>query len=222
MSDEIGGHLLSGHISGLASVVSRDEGETHLSLGLRIEPALVPYVPPKGYIGLDGCSLTVGETVNAHGEFSVHLIPETLRVTTLGTLRPGDQMNVELDAMTRAVVDTSGSWHAEAIEGDRTLLSRLLLLCAGCQPQGEPLPLSMSAGDRAEVPSGALPTDGPKGPWCSSCRGTPRAQMRWAATKRSPLGLDLTPSSVLRREPRPQMRWLPVASARALHTPPRP
>lgn len=106
MSDEIGGHLLSGHISGLASVVSRDEGETHLSLGLRIEPALVPYVLPKGYIGLDGCSLTVGETVNAHGEFSVHLIPETLRVTTLGTLRPGDQMNVELDAMTRAVVDT--------------------------------------------------------------------------------------------------------------------
>jgi len=106
MSDEIGGHLLSGHVSGLARVVGRDEGETHLSLSLRLDPALVPYVLAKGYIGLDGCSLTVGEDVTTDGVFSVHLIPETLRVTTLGSLRVGDAMNVEVDAMTRAVVDT--------------------------------------------------------------------------------------------------------------------
>lgn len=106
MSDEIGGHLLSGHVSGLARVVGRDESETHLSLSLRLDPGLVPYVLAKGYIGLDGCSLTVGEDVTSDGVFSVHLIPETLRVTTLGSLRVGDAMNVEVDAMTRAVVDT--------------------------------------------------------------------------------------------------------------------
>jgi len=106
MSDEIGGHLLSGHVSGLARVVGRDEGETHLSLSLQLDPLLVPYVLAKGYIGLDGCSLTVGEHVTSDGVFSVHLIPETLRVTTLGSLRVGDALNVEVDAMTRAVVDT--------------------------------------------------------------------------------------------------------------------
>lgn len=106
MSDEIGGHLLSGHIGGTAEVVARDEGETHLSLGLRVDPALRPYVLPEGFIGLDGCSLTIGEQVGSDGVFQVHLIPETLRVTTLGALRVGDRMNVEVDAMTRAVVDT--------------------------------------------------------------------------------------------------------------------
>ena len=106
MSDEIGGHLLSGHVSGLAWVVGRDESETHLSLSLRLAPVLVPYVLAKGYIGLDGCSLTVGEHVTSDGVFSVHLIPETLRVTTLGALQVGDALNVEVDAMTRAVVDT--------------------------------------------------------------------------------------------------------------------
>jgi riboflavin synthase len=106
MSDEIGGHLLSGHVSGTARVVARDAGETHLSLTLQLEPSLVAYVLPKGFIGLDGCSLTVGEAVSPAGVFSVHLIPETLRVTTLGALRVGDALNVEVDAMTRAVVDT--------------------------------------------------------------------------------------------------------------------
>lgn len=106
MSDEIGGHLLSGHVSGRARIVAREEGPTHLSLTLRVDPGLAAYVLPKGFIGLDGCSLTVGETVSADGEFQVHLIPETLRVTTLGELQPGDALNVEVDAMTRAVVDT--------------------------------------------------------------------------------------------------------------------
>ena len=106
MSDEIGGHLLSGHISGTAQLMARDAGDTHLTLTLQLAAELVPYVLPKGYVGLDGCSLTVGESVSDDGAFTVHLIPETLRVTTLGDLRIGDRLNVEVDAMTRAVVDT--------------------------------------------------------------------------------------------------------------------
>lgn len=105
MHDEIGGHLLSGHVGGLATVVDRAAGPTHHQITLRVAPALAPYVLSKGFIGLDGCSLTVGEEVEG-GVFAVHLIPETLRVTTLGRLAVGDAVNVEVDAMTRAVVDT--------------------------------------------------------------------------------------------------------------------
>lgn len=106
VGDEIGGHLLSGHISGGATVVGREESETSLTLALQLDEKLRPYVLPKGYVGLDGCSLTVGETVDAQGVFTVHLIPETIRVTTLGAMQPGDRLNVEVDAMTQAVVDT--------------------------------------------------------------------------------------------------------------------
>jgi riboflavin synthase len=63
------------------------------------------YVLPKGFIALDGSSLTVGET-SADGRFTVHLIPETLRLTNFGTRRAGDRVNVELDARTVAIVDT--------------------------------------------------------------------------------------------------------------------
>ena len=59
-----------------------------------------------GGIGIDGCSLTVGETVDADGRFQIHLIPETLAVTTIGALQPGDRVNIELDSMTQAVVET--------------------------------------------------------------------------------------------------------------------
>jgi riboflavin synthase len=106
IGDEIGGHLLSGHISGGATVVGREARETSLTLSLQLDEKLRPYVLPKGYVGLDGCSLTVGEKVDSEGTFTVHLIPETLRVTTLGALRTGDRLNVEVDAMTQAVVDT--------------------------------------------------------------------------------------------------------------------
>ena len=106
VGDEIGGHLLSGHISGGATVLSRAATATSLSLTLQLDPPLRPYVLPKGYVGLDGCSLTVGDAVDPDGRFAVHLIPETLRVTTLGALRAGDRVNVEVDAMTQAVVDT--------------------------------------------------------------------------------------------------------------------
>jgi len=106
VGDEIGGHMLSGHVSGGATVVARAATDTSLSLTLQLDPQLRPYVLPKGYVGLDGCSLTVGDRVDDEGRFAVHLIPETLRVTTLGALRVGARVNVEVDAMTQAVVDT--------------------------------------------------------------------------------------------------------------------
>lgn len=102
--DEIGGHLLSGHVIGTLPVADRREVDGNLALRFTGLGAWARYVLPKGFVAIDGCSLTVGE-VGDDG-FSVHLIPETRRVTTLGDLRPGDRVNLELDAQTQAVVDT--------------------------------------------------------------------------------------------------------------------
>ena len=98
------GHLLSGHVLTTAVVTDRREDGANLRLTLEVDADTVRYVLPKGYVALDGVSLTVGEV--AGGRFDVHLIPETRRVTTLGALRPGDRVNVEVDATTQAVVAT--------------------------------------------------------------------------------------------------------------------
>ncbi|MGL6055493.1 MAG: riboflavin synthase, partial [Vibrio metschnikovii] len=66
--------------------------------------SLIKYVLPKGYIGLDGCSLTIGQ-VEAN-RFNVHLIPETLQRTLFGTRQVGDKINLEIDPQTQAIVDT--------------------------------------------------------------------------------------------------------------------
>lgn len=103
--DEIGGHLMSGHVWGTAEVIERIETEDNCTLGLSVAPQTIRYVLEKGFIGLDGTSLTVGRVEGT--TFRVHLIPETLAVTTLGQAAVGDRINVEIDAMTQAVVDTT-------------------------------------------------------------------------------------------------------------------
>ena len=103
--DEIGGHLLSGHVVGTAEIVAREDRDDQRSLTIQLPELAAPYVLPKGFVALDGISLTVGTSVE-DGRFQVHLIPETLQVTTLGVKGVGDRVNLEVDAMTRAVVDT--------------------------------------------------------------------------------------------------------------------
>lgn len=102
--DEIGGHVMSGHIMTTTQITRIETHESTRSLWFALPEALAPYVLPKGFIGLDGCSLTIGD-VNA-GEFNVHLIPETLARTRFGTRKVGEAVNVEIDAQTQAVVDT--------------------------------------------------------------------------------------------------------------------
>lgn len=102
--DEIGGHVMSGHIAATVAVLAREEDAFNCTLWLELPPEFVPYVLPKGFVGLDGCSLTVGSV--ERNRFSVHLIPETLNRTLFGTRRAGDRVNLELDAQTQAVVDT--------------------------------------------------------------------------------------------------------------------
>ena len=101
---EIGGHLLSGHISGVATLVDRHHSAEEVMLRLRLPGPLEPYVFPKVFIAIDGVRRTIGR--GESGEFTVHLIPETLRRTTLDSVKVGALLNIELDAMTQAVVDT--------------------------------------------------------------------------------------------------------------------
>ena len=98
-SDEIGGHLMSGHIMTTAEIVKILTSENN-----RQDPTLMKYILYKGFIGVDGISLTVGEVTPTR--FCVHLIPETLQRTTLGIKKLGDRVNIEIDPQTQAVVDT--------------------------------------------------------------------------------------------------------------------
>ncbi|MBU3825107.1 MAG: riboflavin synthase subunit alpha [Candidatus Oceanisphaera merdipullorum] len=102
--DDIGGHAMSGHIMGMSALLERNETETNTTLWFGLPTALAKYVFTKGYIGIDGISLTVGQVLA--DRFAVHLIPETLARTNLGVIQPGYQINLEIDPQTQAIVDT--------------------------------------------------------------------------------------------------------------------
>lgn len=103
--DEIGGHIMSGHIVTTAEVAKIITSENNLQIWFRIiNKELMKYILHKGFIGIDGISLTIGDVVN--NRFCVHLIPETRDRTTLGRKRLGDKVNIELDPQTQAIVDT--------------------------------------------------------------------------------------------------------------------
>lgn len=101
---EIGGHLMSGHVHTSVPLTRRLEGDNNVTLFFACPDRLKKYLMPKGFVGLNGCSLTLGEQVT--DEFSVHLIPETLQVTTFGQAKTGDLINLEIDPSTQAIVDT--------------------------------------------------------------------------------------------------------------------
>ena len=104
-SDEIGGHLMSGHIMTTADVSKILTSENNRQIWFKVQdPALMKYILYKGFICIDGISLTVGEVTSTR--FCVHLIPETLERTTLGKKKLGEKVNIEIDPQTQAVVDT--------------------------------------------------------------------------------------------------------------------
>lgn len=106
IGDEIGGHMVSGHVYGTATLLDRVQRGASLSLTLQCEPIWMKYISPKGFIAVDGSSLTVGETIPEKGLFTIHLIPETLRVTNFACKKEGDRMNIEFDNQTKLIVDT--------------------------------------------------------------------------------------------------------------------
>jgi riboflavin synthase len=99
LGDELGGHLVAGHVDGLATLVAREDMTDMARFALRAPAALARFIAPKGSVALDGVSLTVN-TVEGD-TFSVLIIPHTLAVTTLGALAKGDALNLEVDTMAR-------------------------------------------------------------------------------------------------------------------------
>ena len=111
MGDELGGHILSGHVMSTARILQRTERGEGIDLLIEHQDDTKQYILEKGYVAVDGMSLTVGE-VHSEG-FNLHIIPETLRITTIGEKSEGDFVNIEVDSRTQAVVDTIRSMGVE-------------------------------------------------------------------------------------------------------------
>ena len=105
VGDEVGGHDVAGHVRGTGTVRSRKVEGNVWDLQIEVPRSWMSYISTKGFIAVDGSSLTVGERDPA-GTFWIHLIPETVRLTNLGEKKEGDRVNIELDARTVAIVDT--------------------------------------------------------------------------------------------------------------------
>lgn len=104
IGDEIGGHLLSGHVHTTADTVTIDRPENNCTLTFEVPDDWARYIFPKGYIAINGASLTIGQV--SDNRFNIHLIPETLRATTFADVAVGDRVNIEIDSQTQAIVDT--------------------------------------------------------------------------------------------------------------------
>ena len=103
---EIGGHPLSGHVDCLGTIAALRRPENNHVLRIALPPRFMRYVFAKGYIAVNGCSLTAAEVNRAEGWFEVWLIPETLRQTTFAAKREGDAVNIEIERQAQVFVDT--------------------------------------------------------------------------------------------------------------------
>jgi riboflavin synthase len=101
MGDELGGHIVSGHVDGVGTAVSARAENASTRWQFRIPRALARFIAVKGSVAVDGVSLTVNEA--AADTFGVNVIPHTAEITTFGSLRPGDAVNVEIDMLARYV-----------------------------------------------------------------------------------------------------------------------
>src|SRR5215831_15387400 len=105
VGDELGGHIVSGHVDGIATIVEmRDEGESR-RMTFEASLELMRFIAPKGSVALDGVSLTVNEVEK--NRFGVNLIPHTLAVTTFGRAQVGSRINLEVDMLARYVARLS-------------------------------------------------------------------------------------------------------------------
>lgn len=113
MGDEIGGHLLSGHVSTTSEILVIDAHEQNVMMRFSVEPKWMRFIFSKGFLALDGASLTVVNAKIDEGTFEVWFIPETLRRTKFGSKKVGDRVNVEVDAQTQRIVETVERMMAE-------------------------------------------------------------------------------------------------------------
>lgn len=101
VGDELGGHIVSGHVDGVAEVMAMTREGDSTRVTLRAPKTLSRFVAPKGSVALNGTSLTVNEVEG--DTFGINLIPHTQEVTTWGDVKPGDRVNIEIDTLARYV-----------------------------------------------------------------------------------------------------------------------
>ena len=104
VGDDRGGHILSGHVLTTAKIMEKVENEGSVNLLIENRAEFSDYILQKGYVAIDGMSLTIGTVTEDY--FSLHIIPETLRITTINSKSEGDRVNIEIDSRTQAIVDT--------------------------------------------------------------------------------------------------------------------
>ena len=117
LGDEIGGHLLSGHVSSTVKISKIETPENNHILTFQTSSDVLKYIFPKGYVALNGVSLTIGEVDKVKKTFNVYLIPETLRLTNLQNKLIGNRINIEIETQTRNMVDTISEINKESIHG---------------------------------------------------------------------------------------------------------
>ncbi len=103
---EIGGHLVSGHVDGTAKVSALEKSENNLRVCYQFPQQLAKYLFKKGFVALNGCSLTIADINYSTNELTVSYIPETLKISTHGQKVVGDVINLEVDRQTQTIVDT--------------------------------------------------------------------------------------------------------------------
>ncbi len=106
VGDEVGGHIVSGHVATCVRVVAVEQGDNLRKLWFGVDADWLRYVMHKGYVSLDGASLTVSDLEFDRGRFAVSLIPETIERTTLGRVGLGHRVNLEVDSQTQSVIAT--------------------------------------------------------------------------------------------------------------------
>ena len=106
LGDEIGGHLISGHVSETITIVDIQQPENNYIISFKVSDKALNYIFSKGYVAINGVSLTVGKVSKINKTFNVYLIPETLVRTNLSDKNIGDSINLEIDSQTQSTVDT--------------------------------------------------------------------------------------------------------------------
>ena len=115
LGDELGGHLLSGHVAATVPVIDVVAVPGHRRVTVEIDPLWMRYLSLRGFIALNGASLTIADLDRDSRTVAVSLIPETLARTTFSEVRTGDRLNLEVDPQTLAVVDTVASMLSERL-----------------------------------------------------------------------------------------------------------
>jgi riboflavin synthase len=103
---EVGGHLISGHIDTTVEVFKIEQPENNYVIHFKVPPQWMQYIFAKGYIALNGASLTIASVDKANSTFNVWLIPETMRLTTFGLKNVGQKINLEVERTTQVIVET--------------------------------------------------------------------------------------------------------------------